>query len=428
MEPKEFDALVAKVGTETATKIQEAVSPIQKAFDAFEEKYKANPESVTKEDVEKIKGLVETKDADLRKILTTQGESITELEKKLNVQESGGESVAKVLEGLKDKIQAVYRNKTGAVEIQLGYVADKNGRYQLVAKAADVHNTTTTGANASITQNVSAAALLRGDANAPIETIQRKRPWILDFVFVGSTANSSFVWFNEVPKQGDFAVTAEGAVKPLLMYTFDRLSADYKKVAGRVKITEEFAMDFPRLVSTIEDLMRVDCRNKMNDLILTDLIANASTYSNPALALQIDGADNWAAIAAAAGQLANFYYTPNILVLNPNQGIINATMKDSTGQYINYEPLMREIEAGNITVLRHPDVAMGKFFLGDGNAYKVWLRGDLIVRIGYSNDDFDRNQYSMVVEQYFFAFISAAKKAGLIYGDFAAIKTAIEKP
>ncbi len=384
---------------------------------------KGMKDGLTNEEIKSLKDEI-TK---LEGVAKTQGTVIGELQNKLNTTGTIEESALKVLESVKDDIAKVYQAKTGAVEIRMGYQVDKNGKLQLVAKAADVHSTATIGANASITQNISDSAIMRiGSDGDAIETQQRSRPWILDFVSVGSTAASVLTWFDEVPKQGAFAVTAEGAVKPLVMYTFNRTSSDYRKAAGRAKITEEFNNDFPRLVSTIKDLMKTDCRNAMNDLILTDMIANATAYSNAGLALSINNADNWAAIAAAAGQLANTYHTPSVLVLNPNQGIISAAVKDSTGQYVDYSPLMKEIEAGNIKVIRHPSVAMGKFFIGDGSVYKVLLKGDIIVRIGYSNDDFDRNQYSLVVEQFFYSYISQARKSGLIYGDFAAIKTAIE--
>lgn len=424
MNEVEFQALVAKLGPEVATKIKDAVAPLQAKLDAFEATAKGG---ATAEAVKAIEEEIKKESVKLEGIVKAQGTTITELQAKLSTTEAENESALKTFEGKKDDINKVFKSGSGFVEFHMGYRVDKNGKYQLVAKAADVHNTTTTGANASVTEALSDAAILRvGSESAAIETLQRSRPWILDFVSVGNTTASALTWFDEVAKQGAFAVTAEGAVKPLVMYTFDRKSSDYRKVAGRAKITEEFNNDFPRLVSMIKDLMKIDCRNAMNDLILVDMIANATAYANAGLVGTINNATDWDAIAAAAGQLANVYYTPNVLVMNPNKGIIAASSKDTTGQYVNYEPLMNEINAGNLQVIKHPSIAIGKFFIGDGSVYKVLLKGDVIVRIGYSNDDFDRNQYSLVVEQYFYSYISTARKPGLVYGDFAAIKTSIE--
>lgn len=430
MNELEFKALVDKLGPEIATKIQAASGALQTKLDGLETKLTAatSPEAktaVTKEITDAIKA----SDDALRDILTKQGEKISDLQAKLDTSADEGESVIKVLEGQKDAIHKVFKAGAGVVEIQLGYKVGKNGKYQLVAKAADVHNTATTGANASITQDLSDAAILRSGAEGDdINTINRNRPWILDFVSVGNTTSATITWFDEVGKQGDFAVTAEGAVKPLVMYTFNRTSADYKKAAGRAKITEEFNMDFPRLVSTIRDLMQTDCRNEMNDLILADMITNASAYANADLVGQIDNADNYAAIGAVAGQLGNHFYTPNVLVMNNNQGIVSATQKGTDGQYINPDALMKEINASGLKMIKNPGVDFDHIFMGDGSVYKVLLRGDLIVRIGYSSDDFDKNQYSLVVEQYFYSYISQARKAGLVYASLSAVKASIEKP
>lgn len=430
MNEQEFQALVDKVGVSTATRIKEATEPLQQKLNAMEALLNKKGEgTVTAEELKTLNEQIKTENEKFEGIMKTQGETITGLQAKLATKEDEEESVIKVFEKAAAEINKVYAAKTGAVEFRIGYRMSKNGKMQLVAKAADVHNTTITGANASITQDISDAAILRmGSDSDAIETQQRDRPWILDFVSVGNTTASALTWFDEVPKQGDFAVTAEGAVKPLQMYTFNRTSSDYKKATGRGKITEEFNNDFPRLVSMIKDLMKTDCRNEMNDLILVDMIANATAYANAGLVGQIDNADNYAAIAAAAGQLGNSYYTPNVLVMNNNQGIVSASLKGTDGQYINPENLMKEINSAGLRIIKHPSVAFGKFFLGDGSVYKVLLKGDLIVRIGYSNDDFDRNQYSLVVEQYFYSYVSQARKAGLVYGDFDAIKASIEKP
>lgn len=426
----EFNALKEKVGADVANQIKVATDPLQKKLDEVEGKLAAATSDTDKAAITKeITEAVKASDDALKAILTKQGESITELQGKLDENKDEGESIIKIFEAKKEDMASVRKANTGVVEFHLGYRVGKNGKYQLVAKAADVHNTTTTGANASITQDVSDAAILRSGADGDeINTIRRNVPWILDFVSVGTTTAATITWFDEVGKQGDFAVTAEGAIKPLVMYTFNRTSADYKKAAGKAIITEEFEMDFPRLVSTIRDLMQTDCKNEMNDIILTDLIANASAYSNPDLVGQIDNADNYAAIAAIAGQVGNFYYTPNVLVMNNNQGIVSATTKGSDGQYINPENILKEINASGLKILKNPGVDFDHVFVGDGSVYKVLLRGDLIVRIGYSGDDFDRNQYRMLVEQYFYSYISQARKAGLVYASLTAVKASIETP
>ncbi len=441
MTKEELELLQKQVGDQATSAIAKAVEPLQKKVDELE--IKANRgEDITK-NIADIKKQFEEVSADTEKTLKSQGVIIKDLREKLDRDKevSGEGDILKLLQNLQPEIDKVFKSGAGEVVIKAGYQVGKNGKYQLTAKreipqnefdnnkAADVHNTTTIGANASITQSLTTAALLRiGVDSAEIETLQRSTPWILDFVSVGVTLTPYLTWIDEVPKQGNFAITSEGAIKPLLMYSFERKSSDYKKATGYVKITEEFNNDLPRVVSTIKDLMQIDCKNVMNDQILVDMIANASPYSNPVLSGQIDNADNYAAMASVGGQLGNFYYTPNILALNNNQSIVSSTTKGTDGQYINPTPVLDEINRLGLKVIKHPSIAFNKFFMGDGSVYKVLLKGDIIIRIGFPNDDFLKNQFSLLVEQYYYSYISSARKTGLVYGDFSAIKALIEKP
>lgn len=363
----------------------------------------------------------------LKDILETQGNDLTALRGKLDNKPAAAKTIlAKLKEELDEKtdeLAEIRMKRSGTVAFTM------KGFHVGAQKAAAVTMTVDPGAgDASIVEQGSAAALLRlGDG--PVYEIQRGVPFILSFVSVGQTDAPALIWFDEVANEGAFAVVAEGAVKPLLQYKFERRTAEYRKVAGYTAITDEFTADFPRLVSTINRLMRVDVRNQMNSLILTDMVSQASSYTYSGLDDLVDNADDYGAIGAAIAQLQTFFYTPNVLVLNPADAWrMRLTKSTGDGQYLMppFQWNGATYEFGRVIV--DPAVAAGNFFVGDGSVYNVDLRGEVIVRVGYNQDDFIRNQYSMVVEQYFYNYISNARKSGLIYGNFATIKAAIEKP
>ena len=174
--------------------------------------------------------------------------------------------------------------------------------------------------------------------------------------------------------------------------------------------------------------MQIDVKNKINDIVLTDLLAAATTFSYTGLNASIDNADNYAAIAAAVTQAQTFYFTPNVLFLNPADYVKMSFVKSTTGEYV--EPPLgwdgKTYAFGDIVI--DPRVTAGTFLLGDAKMYNVDMYGDIIVKIGYVNDDLIRNQYSVVVEQFFYSYISTNKKPGLIKGVFATVKTALETP
>lgn len=318
-----------------------------------------------------------------------------------------------------------FRKELDSPEMQAKLAANKrnkSGNVSFVMKAAAV--TTVTGG----VSNTSSALTnqLVGNENAPIYTIKRGKPFILDFVTVGQTDAPALVWFDEVPRQGDFALTAEGAIKPLIEYLFNRTSTDYRKAAGRVIITEEYDKDYPRLVSTIKQLMNIDCLNEMNALILTDMITQASPFTYTGLNGAISTPDDYAAIGAVIAQLQSFFYEPNVLVINPADAWAMRLTKDLQGRY-QMSPLTaadgKTYEFG--TIITDPRVAVGYAFVGDGSIYHVDLKGELIIRMGYSTGDFEANQYTLLVEQYFFNHISTAQKPGFVYFNFATVKAVI---
>lgn len=405
-------ALGDKVGKEAAELISKESSKLEKILS---EKHENVMKGIaTKEEVEAFKADILKSNKVLEDALKAQGEKMGELTAKLQNNNPVNEIVKlhKFVEENKSELGKIRQQKSGTVSF--------------VMKAAGVHASIVLGGEdfASIVEGGSAAALLRlGDG--PVETIQRGLPFILNFVTVGSTAASALIWFDEVPKNGNFTYTTEGALKPLVQYGFVRNTASYRKAAGFTVITEEFDNDFPRVVSTIKQLVDIDVKNVMNSLILTDMLSQASPYVSGGLHNAITSPDYYSAIGAAISQLQSFFYTPTVLVMNQADVWRMKLTKGTTGYYV-LPPFQFEgktYEFGNVIV--DPRVPVGNFFIGDGSVYHVDLKGDIVIRMGYNNDDLTKNQYTMVVEQYFYNYIATAKKPGFIYANFATILTDI---
>lgn len=319
--------------------------------------------------------------------------------------------VAQVNENL-EAIKSVRKNATGAVTLTI--------------KAAGITGTVAIGAGtASLTNGQSAASSL-AEGGEIIYNLQRIQPSVLDFVNVTPTNSRHITFRNEVAAEGDFAITAEGAAKPLRQYKFAKASSDAVKVAAHTIITDEFELDHPRLWAMIQDLMRNDCNIEMGELIMTDMITNAAPYSLNALDGAIDNADDFAAIGAVICQLQLLGYRPNVLALNPADVWRFRLQKGEDGHYVmppfNWNGSTYEF--GSVYV--DPTVTAGNFFLGDGSNYKVELVGDVIIRMGYINDQLITNEMTLVVERYFHNYIPAARRSGFVYANFATVKADIE--
>src|ERR1051326_4433528 len=153
----------------------------------------------------KITAAVEGKGltADQLKQINETAETVRKHAAELDKIKAGGidvpvESFQKTLENSVDELKKIHSNRTGMKQFNL--------------KAAAVTTTATTGTTRAITNSVDATGAQRlGDG--PMNLINRAQPFILDYVNVGSTNASTLVWWDEKPKEGDFAVTAEGVVK-----------------------------------------------------------------------------------------------------------------------------------------------------------------------------------------------------------------------
>lgn len=362
------------------------------------------------DDVNTLKGELDIdKEGSLKNIMKKQGDKINDLISKVN-----SNTVVNHFDQFIDELK---KAEPELKAIQM----NQSGQKSFVIKAAAVTTT-----SSSIDDNGSAGAAQRlGDG--PVYTIQRGTPFVLQFVSVGNTTASALVWFDETQAEGDFAITAEGAIKPLKQYLFARNTATYQKAAGRTTITDEFINDYPRIVSTIKQLMAIDCRNAMNAAVLADMVSNAGSYAYNGLDDAIDNPDDFAAIGAAIAQLQSLYHTPNVLVLNPADAWRLRLTKGSDGHYV-MAPFTwngQTYEFGQVII--DPGVTAGNFFIGDGTAYHVDLKGDIIVRIGYAATtlDFEKNQQTIIVEQYYYNYISTARKPAFIYASFATIKADI---
>lgn len=343
----------------------------------------------------------------LLSVVKAQGELINEL------QATGGKKVEKGLrEVLSEKInefKEVIKARTGATEI--------------VIKA----NVTAIGSGGSVANDMSTATALRLFPDAQFFEIKRGTPFILDFVNVGQRDVPYVIWWDEVAKAGDFAITAEGVMKPLIQYKFDKKSSDYKKSAAYSVVTDEFFDDMAALVTQIKRLGQIDLMNNINANILTDMIAALPGFTYTALNSTVYHADDYAAIGAAIAQIQSLFFTPNVLVINPKDAWNMKLTKDDVGRY-QMPPFLfdgKEFEFGAVIV--DPRVPAGNFLVGDGTTWNVDFRGDIIIRIGYNGTDFITNQQTIVIERYYFDYISTNRLGAWCYGNFQTIKALIDR-
>jgi HK97 family phage major capsid protein len=248
-------------------------------------------------------------------------------------------------------------------------------------------------------------------------------------------------WLEEGSEQGAFAIVAEGGLKPLVSTGLVRNFATAKKVAGKYVVTEEFSKFYNEAYNIIRTLINDKLQRDYAALLVTDLNAQAATYSATTMNGTIDGANDYDAVAAVAAQIMALNFVPDVLIVNPADLWRIRLYKDTTGRYLF--PVQDSATGGiqmfgfNVVVSTYQTV--GQFTLGESKLFKI-EEEPITVRMGYGitvtgaspvtavEGDFDTNRFRIIVETYFLDWIATPNIGSFVKASFATVKAALETP
>ena len=78
-----------------------------------------------------------------------------------------------------------------------------------------------------------------------------------------------------------------------------------------------------------------------------------------------------------------------------------------------------------MTIIPERSIPAGKIFVADMSKYNTTNYVGYTVKIGWVNDDFIKNQFVILGESRFHAFVKKLDEQAFIYDDIATIKAAI---
>lgn len=446
MDEKQFQALVDKVGVDATNRIKAELANYDEKMKTFANEVYTQKGGITLEQFEAYKKTAEATVESVKAIAEKQGTTLAEVAAKLGAGEPGKvKSIAQALKEDAESLRAIYNAGSG----QKTYMVTLNEKGETEIKGIDLSNTANkvgpeasiggiNGGVSAITQALDAATLLRVGAGAQINSQFRNTPWIFDLC---NTINASFnssmpfvMWFDEQPKNGSSATTAEGATKPGSQYLYQLNSATYKKEATLVGFTQEFQMDFAQLESDIMNKARIDVINRVNDAILPNIVSTATAYNS---GVEYKGADpvtavnDFDAISAMAAQVDNATFgsaRANAAIMSATKKYRMGTIKNQFGSWLNAPDVLSGISLVGNRQMTALGGGADAVLVGDLKQYNIILRGGLIVRVGYNGTDFAQNAYSVVLEQFYFDYISTVRKVAIVKGpDFATVKAAISQ-
>ena len=309
-------------------------------------------------------------------------------------------SVAKALKDNHEKLKEFHKNNSNGI-----------GSFEIQVKAAAV--TTTANVTPSGAANIYAAQSVDG-----ISAYERGDIFLEQYLDVGSTQLASIPYVDEQPGEGDAAIVAEGSLKPLIDTDYVTSFSQARKVAGRMKATEEALYDYGWLESAMTNTLRKKHDiARQNDLLgATNGLESIATAFNSTIlgGVTVTNPQYYDCIAALVAGIANDsegYYMPNVIFVNTLDNLKKSLTKDANQNYVM--PPFADAQ-GNIIegvrVVAKPSITAGDFIIGDFKNVKLRNLWGYTVRFGWENDDFSKNQISMVGESRYHLYATTNDK------------------
>lgn len=272
-------------------------------------------------------------------------------------------------------------------------------------------------ANDTITTDGDDLTPLLTDVDRTIVKPKRQRPVIADLMGSGTVSGNAISYFVEGAEYGDFTTVAEGATKPQLSFDNPSSKTDpIRKIAGWIKVTDEFLEDLPFLKSEIDNRLM----HKLSMFEEFQLLRGDGAGTNLRGLLNRDGVQ--VETAAGADDLADAVFrsttkiatatdlTADGVVIHPLDYEEQRLRRDGNGQY--YGGGFFQGSYGNGGILQNPPLwglntvvtpaaergkpIVGAFDLGS----TVYRKGGVRVSATSSNeDDFINNKVTIRAEE-----------------------------
>ena len=228
--------------------------------------------------------------------------------------------------------------------------------------------------------------------------------------------------------EGAVAVTAEGAVKPLLQYKFVRTATARKKYAGRIEWTEEFEMDFEALLAAIVRLFEADVIRAWQNGIITQITTDAVPYVSSVLDDTFPAPDNGLAVVATQSVLQQLNYMADTVLMNPADLVSTLYIQNTDGD-LKVSPYINAT-SGTIAGMRlfsSNTIPQGTAYVGDSTVYDE-VHSDYIFRTGQYGNQLIENEFTAIGEVFSILSIAEQDLGAWVEVDLAAVKALLLKP
>lgn len=401
-----LDAIKGQV-KEAAEKSTEAVTELKGKMDAFRTELDAAKEGgVSMEIIEKMQSHLDTLDVKLQGRAAIKGHIKTM-----------ADDVAEKFEekAVKDALAELKNNRAASVGLEVK-------------------------APVTITLGSYAGQALTTEIDRVISAAPNRYPLFRNIVNVATIRGNKVTWVNKEATEGSAGMTAEGAKKSQISWTYTEESADVKKITAFVKVSKESLDDLDFLRSEINTDLREEIELKLDEEIssgdgvgqnLKGILTYAPAFSvtGTSFATAVFNANRLDVLRTAIALVKKNRFNPNYVVISPMDGALMDLEKGTDGHYI-MPPFVTSdgTRIAGVIVIENEAIAEGNFLVGDFSKSNLRIREEININIGYENDDFTKNLVTILAEMRAVHYIKKHHVPAFVKGTFAAAITAINKP
>lgn len=252
---------------------------------------------------------------------------------------------------------------------------------------------------------------------------------ILDFVPLGATSSNQITYTRETAFTNDAAGTSEGGQKPESDITFELVDDPVRTIAHFIKASKQILDDAPMLQSYINRRMEHGVRNKLQTQVLSGdgtapNISGLSDTGRHTAFTPETGENALDSLNRAKYAIIGADYSPNFIFMNPADwgGIERLKRGTSDDAYIAAEGNGIAYLQGGMTptvwgipVVLSNDVTSGKFYMGDSNAFQLFMRQAAAVEI-FEQDDTNVQKNLLTIRAELRAALAVYVTAAVRYG------------
>lgn len=370
---KNGEAIAAAVKTE----MEAAVSGLMKA-DELDKKFEAL--GLKKDTIDKLTKAIETQGEEMRKVFTHKGE-----------QKGWEQLVDEQADNIKKIATTSGRtNSINNVKIVLPGVKKTEVTRASVTDSTMAYRLTDVGQLPYLGMEISP---------------------LFRHVNVGPNSNGIIRYIDQLAVTRNAAFTAESAVKPESVITWQEYTLALEKVADTIPVTKEAFADVGFIKSEVERLLSINLALIVDDELydgsgvtphLKGVYTSASTFNYAAYtgvtALWANIADLVMVMAMSLSSGKQSKYKANTVIINPADYLRFMILKDLNANSIGGTYLDSLSKLG-IKVVSSNQVTANTMVVGDFRYGTIYDLEGVTVEMGYINDQFVQNTFTILAEQ-----------------------------